>query len=98
VVTAPEWTRPRLISLAKHAAASDTTPDEALDALLALPPLDIGSRRRWTEAELALLRNPRNRPTDIARQTNRTTAAVSARRTQLARDENLPALQNRRRR
>lgn len=96
--TAPEWTRPRLISLTKHAAASATTPDEALDALLALPPLNPAraSRRRWTEDELRLLRNPRNTPATLAKILHRTEASVSARRTQLAHDENLPALQNRR--
>lgn len=95
---APDWTRERTILLTQHAAASNTTPDEALDALLALPPLRTqGPRRRWTEQELILLRNPRNKPRDIARQLGRTEASVSARRSQLAREEGIRALQNRRR-
>lgn len=82
--------------LTQHAAASNSTPSEALDALLSLPPLRQGPRRRWTPEELVFLRNPKNTPRDLAKLLNRTEASISARRTQLAREENLPALQNRR--
>lgn len=77
--------------LIRHAAALRTTLPEALDVLLTSPPAP--NRRLWTPEELTLLRNPANRPKDIARRTGRTITAVSNRRSQLARDENLPDLQ-----
>ena len=75
--------------LARHAAARNCSLPEALDALLSSPP----PRRPWTPQELALLRNPRNHPRDIARATHRTATAVSNRRYLLAREENILALQ-----
>jgi hypothetical protein len=76
--------------LIRHAAALRTTLPEALDILLTAPPAP--NRRLWTPEELQLLRNPANRPKDIARTTGRTVTAVSNRRSQLAREENIPEL------
>jgi hypothetical protein len=76
--------------LIRHAAALRTTLPEALNILLTAEPQ--ANRRIWTPEELAYLRDPRNRPKDIARKTGRTVTAVSNRRSQLARDENRPEL------
>jgi hypothetical protein len=75
--------------LARHAAARNLTPEQALQALLDAP---TPQRRPWTDQELAYLRDPHNRPRDIARKTGRSTTSISVRRNQLAHDENLPQL------
>jgi hypothetical protein len=81
-----------LLRYAAHNALH--SPQEALDHLLSTTDTNTprSSRRPWEPQELALLRNPRNHPRDIARATGRTPSAVSNRRHQLAREENLPAL------
>lgn len=71
--------------LTQHAAARNLTLPEALQALLDTSP---PQHRPWTEAELEMLRNSKNKPRDIARQTGRTVTAVSVRRHKLAKDEN----------
>lgn len=78
-------------NLIGHAAALHLPLLEALDALLQSPP--ARPTRPWTEEELNLLRNPRNRPADLARRLRRSVSAVSNRRSILARQENLPELQ-----
>lgn len=87
MVTALSQDQERL--LARHAAARNTTPALALQALLESSP---PQRRPWTPEELAYLRDPRNSPRDIARITGRSATAISVRRNQLAHDENLPRL------
>lgn len=82
-----------LLRYAAHHGLS--SPQEALDHLLSTTDTNTprSSRRPWEPQELALLRNPRNHPRDIARATGRTPSAVSNRRHQLAREEGLHALQ-----
>ncbi len=78
---APRYLTPaQETALQRHAAALDTTPEDALSQLLYAPP----RRRPWTPAEDRLIRNPANAPADIQRQLpHRTVHAISVRRTRL---------------
>lgn len=72
--------------LAKHAAALNLTPEEALNALLDAPPASSApARKPWAEWEIAMLLQPTNRPRDIARRTGRTVSSVSNKRSKLLR-------------
>lgn len=76
--------------LAAHATARNMSlPDALQDLLDAEPP----QRRAWTPEELDYLRDPRNSPRSIAAWTNRSVTSVSVRRSQLAKAENITALQ-----
>lgn len=72
--------------LARHAAAQNLTPEQALRQLISSPP---PQRRAWTEQELRQLRDPRNAPRDLAVALGRSVQAVSQRRHQLAYEEDI---------
>lgn len=79
--TYPVLTRDQYRRLIQHAAALDTTPEEALNTLLGLPLLTPAKHTRpWTAEELALLANPANTPRTLALRTGRTRSAISNKR------------------
>lgn len=75
--------------LSQHAAARGQTPAEALQTLLESP---LPARKRWSEQDLILLRNPANSPRSLSLILKRSPSAISVRRHQLAKEENRPEL------
>lgn len=85
----PTLTRDQYRKLTKHAAALDTTPEDALNTLLDLPPLSGNPvRKPWEPWELELLANPANSPRTLARRTGRTRASISNKRHKILRSAN----------
>lgn len=81
---APEITPARMRKLTAHAAALNTYPEAALDALLDQPPLPRrNSKRRWTPEELKQVANLKNSPRSLARELGRTPTAISNKRNEM---------------